>query len=68
VYNAHLEVVLASIAASSDGKKPSSEEDTPTKYVTFGGPTGAKVASQAEETELRQRVSSIMAQGKETAN
>ena len=56
VYNAHLEVVHASITV---GRKPTSPEpeETPVVYTILGGVES--VVSRAEEAELERRVRSL---------
>lgn len=57
VYNAHLEVIHASIAAAPPMDSPSSRgDDTPIEYTTFGGPEETAVKSKAEEMALQTRV------------
>lgn len=57
VYNAHLEVVHASIAMNPIGENSSRDEDKQIEYTTLGGNTSGGVASKAEETALQRRVS-----------
>lgn len=57
VYNAHLEVVHASIASTQRNESSSGvAEDVSIKYTVLGGSTEQKVASRAEEAALQRRV------------
>jgi peroxin-1 len=58
LYNAHLEVIHASIAADSSPRKEgmSRRDEPPVRYATFGGPPDRGVASKAEEAALQRRV------------
>ncbi|KAH7908843.1 P-loop containing nucleoside triphosphate hydrolase protein [Hygrophoropsis aurantiaca] len=68
VYNAHLEVVHASIAATSatkdgeGGRRANGAEAEPIKYVMIGGdPDHKKPQSRAEESKIQQRLQQIRA-------
>lgn len=68
LYNAHLEVVHASVGEISasaaltsgrDGNSSSSEgrdDDIPIEYMSFGGPAQNKVKSRAEQMAMQRRV------------
>lgn len=57
LYNAHLEVVHASIAAipTTEPRSPEDKE-MPIVYTTLGDPAGKTVTSKAEQMALQQRV------------
>ncbi|KAK1229140.1 Peroxisome biosynthesis protein pex1 [Marasmius sp. AFHP31] len=65
MYNAHLEVVNASIAAAAsmetlESSDKSSEQDQPIEFNAFGGPSdGKKVMSKAEVSALQRRLQRI---------
>lgn len=57
VYNAHLEVIHASIASVSESPvSQSTTDEEPIDFVSFGGPPLNKVASKAEQMALQKRV------------
>ena len=64
LYNAHLEVVhasvgevLASAPSSSGGDGSSStDDDIPIEYTSFGGPVQNTVKSRAEQMTMQRRV------------
>jgi peroxin-1 len=65
LYNAHLEVVHASVgevlisAPSSnggDGSSSNSNDDSPMEYTTFGGSAQNTVKSRAEQMAMQRRV------------
>ncbi|KAL0577747.1 Peroxisome biosynthesis protein pex1 [Marasmius crinis-equi] len=81
MYNAHLEVVNASIAAAAASAETSSstdstEQEQPIEFNAFGGPSdGKKVMSKAELSALQRRLQRIQAssvrqqhQGEKTAS
>jgi hypothetical protein len=55
LYNAHLEVIHSSISDPPDVGQ-SRDEDEPVEFSSFGGPSGNKIASKAEQAVLTQRV------------
>ena len=60
LYNAHLEVIHASLADSShrpDGQMTLRQDETPIKYTFFGGPKMNRIVSKAEEMAFQRRVS-----------
>ncbi|KII85002.1 hypothetical protein PLICRDRAFT_350537 [Plicaturopsis crispa FD-325 SS-3] len=60
VYNAHLEVVHASISSvPTDELGPSYNEDAPVEYSVVGGQAGTGVVSKAEEAALQRRLQQI---------
>jgi peroxin-1 len=67
LYNAHLEVVHASVgegpatsaaaaAASNNTSKTDRVDDTPIEYTSFGGPAQKTVKSRAEQMAVQRRV------------
>jgi peroxin-1 len=60
LYNAHLEVVHASVGASAPTTESSSSkdriDDAPIEYTLFGGPAQKTVASRAEQMATQRRV------------
>jgi peroxin-1 len=56
VYNAHLEVIHASLAGSSDKQVVPKEVETPIEFTSFGGSTATSVVSKADEVALQRRV------------
>lgn len=59
LYNAHLEVVHSSIAATPlDGPTATREDDAPVQFTVIGGPKSNKVTSKADEMALQRRVCS----------
>ncbi|KAI0262607.1 AAA-domain-containing protein [Gloeopeniophorella convolvens] len=67
LYNAHLEVVHASIGDVSTAATPNKDlperaaEDAPLEYTAFGGPAQKTVASRAEQMALQRRLRQIVA-------
>ncbi|KAJ7287329.1 P-loop containing nucleoside triphosphate hydrolase protein [Mycena rebaudengoi] len=64
LYNAHLQVVHASIAAAAvplDGRAPTTEDEAPVQYTVIGGSGAAagKVSSKADEMALQRRLRQI---------
>ncbi|RDB24902.1 Peroxisome biosynthesis protein PAS1 [Hypsizygus marmoreus] len=61
VYNAHLEVVHASISIASKEKiaKPDPAEEEEILFTSFGGPPSNHVASKAEQMALQKRLQQI---------
>ncbi|KAF8070403.1 P-loop containing nucleoside triphosphate hydrolase protein [Lyophyllum atratum] len=60
LYNAHLEVIHASIASSGGGNSIDlSAEDDPIEFVAVGGPSTTKVSSKAETGALEKRLRQI---------
>ncbi|KAI9457841.1 P-loop containing nucleoside triphosphate hydrolase protein [Boletus coccyginus] len=59
VYNAHLQVVHASIDATST-RRSGQEEEKRIQYVTLGATGEQKVLSRAEESALQKRLQQIM--------
>lgn len=58
LYNAHLEVIHASIAGNPlENQVTVADDETPVEYTTFGGAEEHKVMSKAEQTALLRRVS-----------
>lgn len=55
VYNAHLQVVHASIDATST-RRPGQEEEKRIQYVTLGAAGEQKIISRAEESLVQKRV------------
>lgn len=53
IYNAHLEVIHASLATTSNKQTMPGEDANPVEFTSFGG---SKTTSRAEETALRSRV------------
>jgi len=62
LYNAHLQVIHASIDAAASVNTPSmrQEDETPIQHVTIGGPAVRKVTSKAEEMAFQRRVSVML--------
>ena len=64
LYNAHLEVVHASVgegpatsaASSNNTSKTDRVDDTPIEYTSFGGPAQKMVKSRAEQMAAQRRV------------
>lgn len=56
VYNAHLQVIHATIDASP-ARRSGQEEEKRIQYVTLGATDKDKVLSKAEESEMQKRVS-----------
>lgn len=56
VYNAHLEVIHASLASALDNQMMPREDENPIEFTTFGGPKTTSVASKAEKMALQRRV------------
>ncbi|KAL0956260.1 hypothetical protein HGRIS_002414 [Hohenbuehelia grisea] len=59
LYNAHLEVIHASIAALPVADVPSNREEKPIPYVIAGGPHNAATTSRATEMALQRRLRQI---------
>jgi hypothetical protein len=57
VYNAHLRVVHASIAANPVGRKDGMADEDAVEYTRLGEGAGRGVVSRAEEAALQKRVS-----------
>lgn len=55
VYNAHLQVVHASIDATST-RRSGQEDEKRIRYVTLGGTGEQKIPSRAEESAIQKRV------------
>lgn len=56
VYNAHLEVIHASLASALDNQMMPREDENPIEFTTFGGPKTTSVASKAEKMALQRRL------------
>lgn len=58
LYNAHLDVIHASIAetAPSESADSNKNDEVPVKYTMFGAAKDRAVTSKAEETALQRRV------------
>ncbi|KAN0080194.1 P-loop containing nucleoside triphosphate hydrolase protein [Tylopilus felleus] len=59
VYNAHLQVVHASIDATST-RRSGQEDEKRIRYVTLGGTGEQKIPSRAEESAIQKRLQQIM--------
>ncbi|TFK44456.1 P-loop containing nucleoside triphosphate hydrolase protein [Crucibulum laeve] len=61
IYNAHLEVIHASIAAADHepNQLDSQEDEEPVKFTTLGGSSSRKMLSKAEQTAIEQRLRQI---------
>lgn len=69
LYNAHLQVIHASIDADALANTPSSrqEDETPIQHVTIGGPAVTKV-TRAEEMAFQKRLRQIQVNSAPAAN
>lgn len=56
LYNAHLEVIHASLADVSDEQTTPHEDETPVEFTSLGGPKTTTAVSRAEEMALQRRV------------
>lgn len=65
LYNAHLEVVHASVgetlasapsSSGGDGSSSNNNDDIPIEYTSFGGPAQNAVKSRAEQMAMQRRV------------
>jgi len=65
LYNAHLEVVHASVgetlasapsSSGGDGGSSNNNDDVPIEYTSFGGPAQNTVKSRAEQMAMQRRV------------
>lgn len=60
MYDAHLQVVHASISTErKDEEKRSSDGEGGVSYASFGGPATGVVASRAEEAQVTKRVGAL---------
>jgi peroxin-1 len=68
LYNAHLEVVHASVGdvltsapsgSGGDGSSSNNNDDIPIEYTSFGGPAQNTVKSRAEQMVMQRRVRKI---------
>ncbi|GLB37363.1 putative peroxisome biogenesis factor 1, N-terminal [Lyophyllum shimeji] len=61
LYNAHLEVIHASIASASDQSHSThlTAEEDPIEFTAIGGPSTSKIASRAEKAALEKRLRQI---------
>lgn len=68
MYNAHLEVVHASVGdvltsapsgSGGDGSGSNNNDDIPIEYTSFGGPAQNTVKSRAEQMAMQRRVRKI---------
>ncbi|CAA7259159.1 unnamed protein product [Cyclocybe aegerita] len=61
LYNAHLDVIHASMAEGpSDASKSEQLDEQPVEYVRIGGPAQQSVLSKAEEIALQRRLRQIL--------
>jgi peroxin-1 len=56
VYNAHLEVIHASLADTSDKQDVPDEAETPIEFTSFGVPAATSIVSKADDMALQRRV------------
>jgi peroxin-1 len=59
VYNAHLEVIHASLTSTSDKQITSREDENSIEFTSFGGSKTTSVVSKAEELALQRRVGRV---------
>jgi peroxin-1 len=57
VYNAHLEVIHASLPSTLDKQMTAYEDEHLIQFISFGGSKATSVVSKAEESALQRRVS-----------
>ncbi|KZT19828.1 AAA-domain-containing protein [Neolentinus lepideus HHB14362 ss-1] len=61
VYNAHLDVVHASIPSAVPSQDGTDDTEIELEYTTFGGPARANVVSRADEAAMMRRLRQIVA-------